>query len=341
MKFSEIERPFISVIVVTWNARSLLKKCLISLYNQTYKRYEVIVVDNASEDKTAQMIKEEFPNVKLIILKENKGFTGGNIEGLKHAKGEFIALLNNDAEASPQWLETLIKPMLENPQVGICTSKVVIKNTNILDSVGGGLTTAFSGFKIGMGERADIYNKKRYVPGGYACACLYRKKMLDEIGFFDEDFVFNHEDTDLDFRALLAGWRCVYVPDAIVEHKVSATLGHMSAKSVYYFSRNSEFVWIKNAPTKLMLKYLHHRILYEIASFGYFGIMHRQWKAFLKGKWDAIKFLPKMMKKRKKVLLRKEISAKKIMGFLTPVGSYLLTRLSNMKRSRYFEVFLL
>ena len=301
MKFSEIERPFISIIVVTWNARSLLKKCLISLYNQTYKRYEVIVVDNASEDKTAQMIKEEFPNVKLIILKENKGFTGGNIEGLKHAKGEFIALLNNDAEASPQWLETLIKPMLEDPQVGICTSKVVIKNTNILDSAGGGLTTAFSGFKIGMGERADIYNKKRYVPGGYACACLYRKKMLDEIGFFDEDFVFNHEDTDLDFRALLAGWRCVYVPDATVEHKVSATLGHMSAKSVYYFSRNSEFVWIKNAPTKLMLKYLHHRILYEIASFGYFGIMHRQWKAFLKGKWDAIKFLPKMMKKRKEI----------------------------------------
>ena len=338
MKFSEIERPFISIIVVTWNARSLLKKCLISLYNQTYKRYEVIVVDNASEDKTAQMIKEEFPNVKLIILKENKGFTGGNIEGLKHAKGEFIALLNNDAEASPQWLQTLIKPMLEDPQVGICTSKVVIKNTNnILDSVGGGLTTAFSGFKIGMGERADIYNKKRYVPGGYACACLYRKKMLDEIGFFDEDFVFNHEDTDLDFRALLAGWRCVYVPDAIVEHKVSATLGHMSAKSVYYFSRNSEFVWIKNAPTKLMLKYLHHRILYEIASFGYFGIMHRQWKAFLKGKWDAIKFLPKMMKKRKEIQTKNKKQNFLIEVQLMAFPKYIIQRIKNNIQLKFLQ----
>jgi len=323
----KFEIPLISIIIVTWNAKELLKNCLISLYNQTYKNFEIIVVDNASKDNTVQMIEREFPEVKLVRLNENKGFTGGNIEGLKKTKGEFIALLNNDAEASPQWLETLIKPMFEDEKVGICTSKVIIKGTNILDSAGSGLTTAFSGFKIGMGEKADLYNEKRYVLGGYACACLYRKKMLDEIGFFDEDFVFNHEDTDLDFRAFLSGWKCVYVPDAIVEHRVSATLGYMSAESVYYFSRNSEFVWIKNAPTRLMLKYLHHRILYEIASFGYFGIIHRQWKAFLRGKWDAIKFLPKMVKKREKIQTGIKILEKDFEDKLTYFVKYLKERL--------------
>lgn len=323
----KFEIPLISIIIVTWNAKELLKNCLISLYNQTYKNFEIIVVDNASKDNTVQMIEREFPEVKLVRLNENKGFTGGNIEGLKKTKGEFIALLNNDAEASPQWLEALIKPMFEDEKVGICTSKVIIKGTNILDSAGSGLTTAFSGFKIGMGEKADLYNEKRYVLGGYACACLYRKKMLDEIGFFDEDFVFNHEDTDLDFRAFLSGWKCVYVPDAIVEHRVSATLGYMSAKSVYYFSRNSEFVWIKNVPIKFMFKYFHHRILYEIASFGYFGIIHRQWKAFLRGKWDAIKFLPKMVKKREKIQTGIKILEKDFEDKLTYFVKYLKERL--------------
>lgn len=333
----KFEIPLISIIIVTWNAKELLKNCLISLYNQTYKNFEIIVVDNASKDNTVQMIEREFPEVKLVRLNENKGFTGGNIEGLKKTKGEFIALLNNDAEASPQWLETLIKPMFEDEKVGICTSKVIIKGTNILDSAGSGLTTAFSGFKIGMGEKADLYNEKRYVLGGYACACLYRKKMLDEIGFFDEDFVFNHEDTDLDFRAFLSGWKCVYVPDAIVEHRVSATLGYMSAKSVYYFSRNSEFVWIKNAPTRLMLKYLHHRILYEIASFGYFGIMHRQWKAFLKGKWDAIKFLPKMMKKRKEIQTKDKKQNFLIEVQLMAFPKYIIQRIKNNIQLKFLQ----
>lgn len=318
--------PLVSVLVVTWNARELLRACLQSLRAQTFRDFEVIVVDNASEDGTPELVSQGFPEMRLVRLGENRGFAGGNAEGLRHAQGELVALLNNDAEAAPGWLEALVGAMLEDPRVGICTPKVVVKGTRVLDSAGGGLTTAFSGFKIGMGEDADRYNERRYVPGGYACACLYRRKMLEEIGFFDEDFVFNHEDTDLDLRALLAGWRCLYVPEAVVEHRVSATLGAFSERSVYYFSRNSEFVWIKNAPLGLMLRYLHHRLLYEIASFAYFGLLHGQWWPFLRGKWDALRMMPRMMAKRRKVQSLRALSGQMLRPWLTDIGTYLRRR---------------
>ncbi|HEX6034613.1 MAG TPA: glycosyltransferase family 2 protein, partial [Anaerolineales bacterium] len=136
---------------------------------------------------------------------------------------------------------------------------------------------------------------------------LYRRQMLDEIGFLDEDFFLYDEDTDLSFRAQLAGWSCVYVPDAVVYHKGNATAGRLSDTHVYYHTRNLEFVWIKNMPAGLMLRFAHHKILQELGSFCYLCLRHMKWRAYFRAKRDALKMLPVMLKKRKEIQARRRV----------------------------------
>jgi len=259
--------PLISLIVVNWNGKPLLDECLSNLSHQTYSLFEIIVVDNGSTDGSCDFLKQNFSHVKLLELPDNHGFAGGNIKGLEVAQGEFIALVNNDTHVDQHWLENLIQPMLTNPVVGICSSKLILHATGQLESAGDGLTTWGVGFKRGFEQDPDLYTDQELVFGASAAACLYRRKMLDAIGFLDEDFFFNDEDTDLNFRAQLGGWKCLYVPSAIVYHRVNATIGRMSDLHVYYHARNLEFLWIKNMPTGLMVRYALHKLFQELGSY--------------------------------------------------------------------------
>jgi GT2 family glycosyltransferase len=145
--------------------------------------------------------------------------------------------------------------------------------------------------------------------------------MLDEIGFLDEDFFLYNEDTDLSFRAQLAGWKCVYVPTAIVYHKSHATSGRLSDLHVYHHTRNLEFVWIKNMPAWLMLRYAHHKVIQEIGAFCYLCLRRMQWRPFFKAKKDALKMLPLMWRKRREIQKMKRVSNRYIQGLLTPIYS--------------------
>jgi len=170
---------------------------------------------------------------------------------------------------------------------------------------------------------------KRYIQGACAAAVLYNKSLLEQIGFFDEDFFFNHEDTDLNLRAWLTGWKCVYVPEAIVYHQVSASLGTYSDLSVYYFSRNAEWVWLKNMPLKLMIRYLPQRITYELCSTAYFCFVKGRYQSFLKGKLHALLLAGKMLKKRRTVQQMVRLTDKEIMSQLMPISTYITIRLRN------------
>ena len=139
----------ITVIVLNWNGERLLGVCLEALLRQTYGNYEVILVDNGSKDSSVQLARENFPEVRLVQLAENKGFTGGNAAGLRVATGEYIALVNNDTRADPGWLENLAQPMRDDSKVGICASKLIIEGTDCIDSAGDGMTTAGVGFNRG------------------------------------------------------------------------------------------------------------------------------------------------------------------------------------------------
>lgn len=319
----------VTLIIVNWNGRQYLQDCLDSVLDQTYTDFEVIVVDNGSSDDSVCFIRENYPQVKIVCLDENLGFTGGNIAGFEVAQGQFIALLNNDTRVEQDWLGELVNAMRARSDLGICASKIVIDGTNLIDSAGDCFTTAFTGTKIGYKQPASLFGEPRSVHGGCAAAILYRRSMLEQIGFLDDDFFFNHEDTDLNIRAWLAGWKCAFVPQAVVHHKVSGSIGHLSARTVYFFSRNNEWVWLKNIPLTLMVRLLPARILYELFAFLYYGILSGQLGAFLRGKIDAIKNIRRVLAKRKDIQRLVVISQGEMLRHLEPISGYLINRVKN------------
>lgn len=309
----------VSLIIVNYNGLHLLKGCLDSLRLQTFRDFEIIVVDNASRDGSGDYIAANFPEIKLVSLPHNIGFAGANNEGLKQAEGEFIALLNNDAEADRDWLRNLADAMARNPAVGICASKMLVYGTEVIDSAGDGFATNLKGFKRGEGQPADQYSNEEYVFGACAGAALYRKTMLDEIGFFDESFFLLHEDTDLNLRAQLAGWKVLYVPSALVFHKVRSSIGTMSDMAVYYSLRNSEFVRIKNIPLMLFVRYLPLYIAGTILDFLYFSLKHGKPLLFFKAKIDVIKMMKIMLGNRSEIMALKKVNDGYLRGILSPV----------------------
>lgn len=321
----------VSIIVVNWNGLNLIKGCIDSIYAQTFSDYEIIIVDNASEDGSVAFIKKNYPQVVVLQQAENTGFTGGNIAGFNASSGDFIVLLNNDAVLTDQWLEVMVAAFMVDSSIGLCSSKIVIAGTNLVDSVGDAFTTAFTGTKMGEYEPESKFTESRFVSGACAAAVIYRREMLEQIGFLDEDFFFNHEDTDLNLRAWLSGWRCLFVPEAVVYHKVSASVGELSDKGVYYFSRNNEWVWVKNIPSNLIIGTIMQRIVYELSAFAFFCIIKGKWLAFLCGKIDAIRKLPAMLKKRKYIQQNIRLSNSEIKASLMPISKYLLIRLKKIK----------
>ena len=326
-----------SIIIVNWNGRNHLEHCIDSVLRQSWKAIEIILVDNASTDGSREVAAARYPSINIVSLKENRGFTGGNIEGMKTAHGEYIVLLNNDAVLSERWIETMIDVMESDEIIGMCASRIVIAGTNLIDSAGDLFTTAFNGTKVGEYENANSYVQRRNVHGACAAAAMYRKKMLDQIGFLDKDFFFNHEDTDLNLRAWLTGWKCIFVPEAVAYHKVSASRGTFSDFSIYYYARNIEWVWIKNVPLLMMLRFLPQRIFYEISYFGYFCIVKGKCIPFIKGKFDALRGIGKMLSKRREVQRLIRLTHQQMAVDLVPICRYIFTRLQKVPATRDFN----
>ncbi|MDA8098862.1 MAG: glycosyltransferase family 2 protein [Nitrospiraceae bacterium] len=320
----------VSVIIVNWNGKHLLDECLQAVLEQTYRDIEILLVDNGSRDGSAEYVRSRYPAISVVALPDNRGFTGGNIAGYDRAKGAYIVLLNNDASLCRDWIERMVETLESDAAVGFCASKILIAGTALVDSAGDCFTTAFNGTKIGEYEHESKHTSRCYRPGACAAAVIYRRTMLDDIGFLDDDFYFNHEDTDLNLRAWLSGWKCAFVPEAVALHKVSASVGKLSDKSVYYFSRNIEWVWLKNTPLWLLLLYLPQRMLYETVSFGMFCIMQRKWRPFVRGKIDAFRMIVPMLRKRRRVQSLVRLSAAQIRAGLMPLSSYIVKRLAHL-----------
>lgn len=315
-----------SILIVNYNGEGLIESCLDSLEKQTFDNFEIIIVDNKSSDNSLNQIKQYLgissiaPRIKVIPLTTNIGFAGGNNEALKYANGEYIFLINPDTEASVDWLGKLLSAMDSHPQVGMCASKLLVYGQDIIDSAGDGCSTAGVGFKRGEGQTDTAYRELEYVFGACGGAVLYRKKMLEEIGFFDDDFFIINEDSDLNFRAQLAGWKCLYVPEAVVYHKVSSIIGKMSEAMVYYSVRNSLYVYMKNMPWKLIIRYLHHKILQEAGSFLFF-LRHGKIRPCLRAYLDFLKKLPILVKKRRKINKQRKVTDIYLMEMMTPLLS--------------------
>ncbi len=293
-----------------------MKKCLETLRRQIFKDFETIVVDNGSMDGSAQLVQEQFPEVLLIQLDRNVGFSAANNIGVQHARGKYIALLNNDTEVDPHWLEELVKALESRPDIDFCASKMLVYDRRELaDACGDFYSIDGTGGKLGRLQLTVLYNEPQEVFGACAGAAIYRRELLEELGGFDEDFFLAHEDTDLSFRAQLRGHRCLYVPTAIVYHHVSATIGVDSDTYIYYGHRNAEYVYIKNMPGPLLWRSLPSHLLLNVALF-LFYMRRGQAGPFLRAKWDALKALPSLLRKRWEIQRRRSVSVKYIAGLL-------------------------
>ena len=247
--------PLVSVIVVNHNLAERLRECLKSLLQQTYHPWETLVVDNASSDDSCSIVRSfQDERIRLVPLRSNLGFGAGNNAGMRKAKGKFMALLNNDAVADENWLERLVNVMQASEAVGMCASKILLYQTDIIDKAGHLMYLDGQNRGRGTGEidkgQYDRLEETLFPDG---CAALYRKCMLESVGGFDESFFAYGDDADLGIRARWMGWKCVYVPDAVVHHHHSLTAGPLSAQKVYWVERNRLWLALKNFPLPLLM----------------------------------------------------------------------------------------
>lgn len=247
--------PEVSIIILNWNGKEHLQECLGSLKNQTFQDFETIVVDNGSEDGSQQFLKELFPWVRLIELEENIGFAGGNVVGYKHCTGSFIVTLNNDTAVDARWLEELVKVADQSARTGMVASRICSYfDRDRIDSLG--MKICLDGMSRGY-ARGKTFSSLQHVPDRIlmpsACAALYRRQLVEQIGFFDESFFAYCEDSDLGLRARTAGWDARLAANAVVYHKYSATAGSFSPFKLYLVERNHFWAVLKNFPPIFLL----------------------------------------------------------------------------------------
>ncbi len=209
-------------------------------------------MDNSGRNVARQSVA--IRHAATIENDRNLGFGAAFNQAFERSSAPYIATLNDDAVAAPQWIEALLKVIEPRPEVGMCASRVTLVGGRRLDSAGMLVCGDGSSKQRGHGAAASAFAREEEVLFPSGSAALYRRRMLEEIGLFDEEFFLYCEDTDLGLRARWAGWRCLYVPDAVVEHRYSHSAGRASPLKAYYVERNRLFVVAKNFPASLLIK---------------------------------------------------------------------------------------
>ncbi len=312
----------LAVVVVNWNRCELLRRCLQSLARQTIAgRFDVVVVDNGSHDGSVEMLQREFSNeqsfrLQVIRNQENKGFCEANNQGITAIESEFVALLNNDAEAEPRWLETLAQAFQDRPEVGMAASKILVyEDPSRIDKVGHLIYPDGQNRGRGSGE-IDVgqYDRIEEVLWPDGCAAMYRRQMLDGIGLFDEDFFAYADDAELGLRARVAGWSCLYMPGAVVRHHRGQTLGLLSTRRLELIERNRILLAAKLFPWSLLwLNGVYYGIRIaagmvaalrgkgEVSRYPGLRGKARVGMALIKGDLAALWMLPRMFRKRRQL----------------------------------------
>jgi len=315
-----VPNPLFSVVIPNWNGLRFLSVCLDALARQTYSPVEIIIVDNASTDGSQAFLRENYPDVILIELLENRGFTGACNEGMAAARGDIVALLNNDTEVHEGWASAVVEAFDRYPDVGIIASKMLLfEKRDTFHTAGDGFTIDGRPFNRGVWQKDEgQYDQEDYVFSACGGSSAYRRALLDEVGFLDDDFFFLMEDVDLAWRAQLAGWRALYTPYAIVYHHLSATGGGVTAS--YYDGRNSIYLLVKNLPGALWRK---HGFLIVKRQIRMAGEAMRAWRgeaarARLKGMAAGLWHLPRVLRKRRTIQKGRRVSISYLESMLSP-----------------------
>src|SRR5262245_46607498 len=320
----ERSAPTVSVVIPNHNGATerdgltFLELILSSLREQSFRDFDVTVVDDASTDDSIAYLEREWPDVEVVTLERNAGFAVAVNTGIRASTGEYIALLNNDVELSSDWLEELVRELDADAKAGFVTGKILgYEHRNRIDEAGQDYYTCGRFSPRGQGE-ADLgnYEERATIPIATAAASIYRREAVEGAGFFDEDYFLYCEDSDLCLRMLLGGYRGLYVPKPRAYHVGGGTTGHGSELARFHVLRNGLITLIKNLPGLVfwrsllkILVYEHHQYRAQIEG----GYGRRTW---LRAYWSVLKMLPGTLRKRIRIQHRRGISADEFQAFL-------------------------
>lgn len=240
----------VTVVVVTWQGRHLLEPCLTSLAAQTLS-HDVLVVDNASTDGTAEYLRTQWPTVRVLPLDANTGFAGGVAAALEQVQTRYLALLNNDATAAPDWLAASMSILESDRDCAAVSARMLLAETTPPRINNAGIVLLHNGYGAdrGLGELdGAAYAEGCEVFGASGGACVLRTLAVKAVGGIDPGFFLYYEDTDLCWRLRLAGWRIRYAPDAQVWHRHAASSNLGSKLFAFHNERNRLLTVARNAP---------------------------------------------------------------------------------------------
>jgi len=310
------KEPLVSVIIVNYNGKEYLEKCLESLMKINYKNYEVIIVDNNSTDQSIEFVKNTYPSIIIIKLEKNYGFAEPNNIGAKNAKGDFLIFLNNDTEVSPNFVEKMVNVLNQDPKIAICQS-LLLKPNQEIDSSGDyvdELGRAYSSRKK-LTEVKEILSAR-------GASMMVRKDSFWDLEGFDKKFFASFEDVDLCWRAWLWGYKVVLVPDSIVYHKVGSTVKKLSSEVRFHGVKNSLVLRLTNfetsfATTSIVKSFF---VVFVRKLFGVPVVPDPEdapplpsFGTLLRGVGWVLKNLKYVISKRKKVNSRRIISTKELL----------------------------
>ncbi|OGD86114.1 hypothetical protein A2Z23_00450 [Candidatus Curtissbacteria bacterium RBG_16_39_7] len=246
----------VSIIIPNLDGRPLLESCLPLVFDQLYKNFEVIVVDNGSTDDSRAFVAKNYPQVKIIALAENFGFAKAVNEAIRGTKSKYTVLLNNDVHVAKDWLSHLVLAAEDHLECASVASKMLsFQKKTIIDGAGDKINIVGQPHPIGRGEKDEkTLNVGKYILGATGGASLFRREAFDKVGLFDEDFFFYFEDVDWALRAQLLGLRSWYEPKAIVYHRFGETAKKFYRKMEYLRFRNTIILVLKNFPWQLFFR---------------------------------------------------------------------------------------
>jgi len=259
--------PTISFIVLNYNQVGVTSAFLDSCNKLTYGNIEIILVDNHSENDPTELFKKKYPFVKFIRTRKNLGFTGGNNLAFRYSKGEFIFIVNNDTELTPNILNELLMPF-SSPEVGVVCPKIKFyEDKEIIQYAGFNKINKFTGRNSAVGSR-EKDNGQFDIPGfthyAHGAAMLVRRDIIEKVGLFPEFFFIYYEEFDFSERVKKAGYKIFYQPSAIIYHKESITMGKESAIKTYYMTRNRILFMRRNSSNGSLLVFFLFFVLLTI-----------------------------------------------------------------------------
>lgn len=284
-------KPLISIVTLNWNQTAITCEFLESTRKLTYENFEILVCDMGSNvDPTEQIENGNYPNTRVLRSETNLGFTGGNNWGMRQAKGEYIFIVNNDTEVTPDLLDVLVQPFFDDPTIGVTCPKIrFFHHPDIIQYAGFNPIDLYTGRVTAVGSKEkDLgqYDVSGYTHGAHGCAMLVSRQVIDQVGMFPETFFIYYEEWDWSSRILNAGYHIYYQAKGLIYHKESITMGKQSAIKVYYHTRNRILYMRRNTKPREFAVFISFFILLSTPKTVATYLVKRQFvhlRSFVKG----------------------------------------------------------